>query len=330
MNLFKSIFQSSRFVNHRLTLKKRFLQYPFLLASLSVTGMLLTLRQVGGLDSWEVGMYDYLTRRQHYSGQEARILVVEITEEDIREQNQAIMSDRTIAQTIKSLQVHGPTVIGLDIFRDIPEPPGHDLLKQELGASNVIVINELGDLSTSMIPAPDYVDQERVGFNDFVLDTDDILRRYLIYASLGQESFYSFSLRLSLKYLEKHQPQDEFVVRPQYLKIGATVFPRLNSEAGGYHLIDASGYQSMIRYQLHDRIMRKISLTEVLNGDVDPEWVTDKVVLIGTTARTSKDYFSTPYSANLYGSPTEHKLAGVLVHAQLTHQILSAVLDQSS
>lgn len=328
MTFFKSISKHHGVTHASLAIQKQCLRYPFLLASLSVTGMLLLLRQLGGLYSWEVGMYDYLTRQRSYSNQEARILVVEITEQDIRQQNQAIMSDRIIAETIAALQTHSPTVIGLDIFRDIPEPPGHEQLRQELSASNVIVINELGDLADSMIPAPDYVEEERVGFNDFVLDADEILRRYLIYASLGAETFYSFSLRLSLKYLEQQQPQ--FIVRPDYLQIGTTVFPRLNQEAGGYHHIDASGYQTMIRYQSHDRIMQKISLTQVLNGNVNPEWIKDKIVLIGTTARTSKDYFSTPYSANLYGSPTDHKLAGVLVHAQLTHQILSAVLDQSS
>ena len=290
--------------------------------------MLLILRQLGGLDTWEMVVYDYLTRRQAYVDQESRILVVEITEQDIRTQQQAIMSDQVVAQMLGILQRHNPKVIGLDIFRDIPQKPGHDELRQQLAASNVIVINELGDLAEGMIPAPNYVPNERVGFNDFVLDPDGILRRHLMYASFGGEKFYSFSLRLSLQYLEDQNLTLQ--VNPNSLEIGEAVFPRLRPGSGGYQFMDAAGYQVLIRYRSPDRIAHKVSLTEILNGEFDPAWIENKVVLIGTTARTSKDYFSTPYSADVDSSPTEHKLAGVLVHAQLTSQILSTVLDQSS
>lgn len=325
----KTIYQSARLNYFQRSVRKILLKYPFLLASISVTGMLLLVRQFGGLDPWEMNVYDYLIRQQpHIEAQESRILVVEITEEDIRNQQRAIMSDQVIAQMLTTLQGYEPVVIGLDIFRDIPQHPGNQALRKQLAASNVVVINELGDLGESMIPAPDYVPRERVGFNDFVLDPDDILRRHLMYAFIGDETFYSFSLRLSLKYLK---PKNlELEVHPKFLQIGDTIFPRLRPGAGGYQSLDASGYQVLLRYRAADRITHKISLTDLLNGQFDPNWIKDKVVLIGTTARTSKDYFSTPYSANVRSSPTEHKLAGVLVHAQLTGQILSAVLDQSS
>lgn len=324
----KTIYKSARLASFHLSMRKHLLKYPFLLASISVTGLLLILRQFGGLDAWEMAIYDDLTRRQPYVDQESRILVVEITEQDIRTQQRAIMSDQIIAETLAILQRHDPSVIGLDIFRDIPQHPGNDQLREELTASNIVVINELGDLAEGMIPAPEYVPPERVGFNDFALDPDGILRRHLMYAFAGDETFYSFSLRLSLEYLKEKQL--ELDVYPDFLQIGETVFPRLSPGAGGYQSIDAAGYQVLLRYRSPDRITHKISLTEILNGQFDPAWIENKVVLIGTTARTSKDYFSTPYSANVESSPSEHKLAGVLVHAQLTSQILSTVLDQSS
>ncbi|MEM9213461.1 MAG: EAL domain-containing protein [Cyanobacteria bacterium P01_F01_bin.150] len=323
----KTIYQSTCLPHGYLSVRKYLLKYPFLLASISVMGLLLIFRQIGGLDTWEMVIYDYLTRRQSHTSQESRILVVEITEQDIRTQQRAIMSDQVIAETLASLQMHNPAVVGLDIFRDIPQPPGNTELREQLKFSNVVVINELGDLAEGMVPAPDYVLSERVGFNDFVLDPDDILRRHLMYAFDEEETFYSFSLRLSLKYLEKQKKN--LKVTPSFLQIGETVFPRLRPGAGGYQSIDTAGYQVLLRYRSPDQIAHRVSLTEVLNGQFDPASVENKIVLIGTTARTSKDYFSTPYSASVEGNRAEHKLAGVLVHAQLTSQILSTVLDQS-
>ena len=64
-----------------------------------------------------------------------------------------------------------------------------------------------------------------------------------------------------------------------------------------------------------------------MNGEIDPSWVKDKIVLIGTTAPSTRDLFLTPYSPAQQQNP---KMPGVLVDAQMLSQILSAVVDGRS
>lgn len=230
-----------------------------------------------------------------------------------------------ISRVIAKLQQYKPKVIGLDLYRDIPKPPGNQQLLEQLQAPNIITITKLDDGDDGGVPPPPGVPKERVGFNDFVLDPDNAIRRNLMFASTGYEEFYSFSLRLSLSYLAK---QDiKLKILPNALELGKTVFVALESNSGGYEKIDAQGYQVLLNYRSAKNVAQQATVTQVLNGQLNPEWVRDRVVLIGTTAPSAKDLFITPYSA---ANPEQPNMPGVLVHAQMVSQILSAVLDRRS
>ncbi|HHP7246141.1 MAG TPA: CHASE2 domain-containing protein, partial [Elainellaceae cyanobacterium] len=90
---------------------------------------------------------------------------------------------------------------------------------------------------------------------------------------------------------------------------------------------DVSGYQILLDYWSAQNVARQVSISDVLNQSINPAWVKDKIVLIGTTAPSSKDLFFTPYSA---GEQTDHQMAGVVIHAQMVGQILSVALDDRS
>jgi CHASE2 domain-containing sensor protein len=62
------------------------------------------------------------------AGPDPRLLVVEIAESDIQAQNQWPLNDRTLAELLEKLQQYQPEVIGLDLYRNIPQPPGHEAL----------------------------------------------------------------------------------------------------------------------------------------------------------------------------------------------------------
>ncbi|MGK7887732.1 MAG: putative bifunctional diguanylate cyclase/phosphodiesterase [Leptolyngbyaceae cyanobacterium] len=348
--IFRTISQTIQVATRRQRSHPLWLQYPLVLTSLSVTGLLLVIRQAGGLQTWETGAYDQFSRWQSSTDVPSRIFVVEITEDDLRRQNTAILSDRVVAQTLTTLQQHQPQVIGLDIFRDLPQAPGQEELVQALAAPNVVVINELADFDAQMVPAPPSVPLDRVGFNDFVMDSDSVIRRHWMYSSWGDRRLYSFSLQLALNYLVDRTMT--LTVAPDALHIGDTRFPRLRPDSGGYQTMDAAGYQTLIRYAPHDQLFYPLtaaesasgtitpadvadkivvmSLTDILSAEVPSVWIEDKVVLIGRTGPSSKDLFTTPYTGYLSGSIEDQRLAGVLVHALLTRQILATVLDQSA
>ena len=304
------------------TIYQKLKREPYWIASIAVTGLLIALRQVGGLQSLELFAFDYMVRLQSERDPDPRLLVVEITEEDIRNQEEWPMSDQTMADTLAQLQAQSPKAIGIDVYRDIPHGEGQAALSEALKAPNVIAIEGLGISADDSIPAPDSISPDQIGFNDLVIDSDSILRRSLLFASVGDEALHSFALQLSRKYFEDEDRP--FSVDENALYIGKTAFPVLAPNAGGYDNIDAAGYQMLLNYRSSNWIARKVSLSELLAGQVNPSWIEDKVVLIGVTAPSLKDFFYTPYSAE---KDSEHVMPGVLVHAQIVSQILSSVLD---
>ncbi|MEO1392966.1 MAG: EAL domain-containing protein [Cyanobacteria bacterium J06634_5] len=303
-------------------LYKRLQNEPYWLASIVITGLILALRQGGGLQTLELLAFDHMVRLQADRGPDPRLLVVEITEEDIRNQSEWPMSDQTLATALTLIEQHNPSAIGLDIYRDIPQGEGQEALKTALKNPKTVAITGLGMNENDSIPPPPNLPPEQVGFNDFVIDPDGILRRSLLFASVGDEKLYSLALQLSRKYLETESIR--FHVNSEALYLGETEFLPIDPNSGGYDDVNTAGYQMLLNYRSSNWVARKVTLTELLAEQVEPGWITDKVVLIGVTAPSLKDFFYTPYSSE---KSTEHVMPGVVVHAQAVSQILSSVLD---
>jgi CHASE2 domain-containing sensor protein len=302
------------------------------IASLSVTSFVLGVRQILPLEPMQLAVFepleavafDRMMQVLPDRGIDPRLLVVEITEQDIRAQNRFPLPDRVVAQALERLNRNRPRVIGLDLLRDIPQETGQAELIAQLKQPNVISIMNIGDPATGGTPAPPGIRKDQVGFNDFVTDHDNVIRRSLLFADVDNETLYSFSLRLALAYLQKEKIEPEASTRStNVLRLGKIDFLPIESNAGGYQTIDANGYQIMLNYRTRN-IARRVNLTQLLNGEVNPEWIRDKIVLMGTTAPSAKDLFLTPYSS---AAREDAKMPGVMLHAQMVSQILGAALE---
>ncbi|MEG3881067.1 EAL domain-containing protein [Microcoleus sp. herbarium7] len=301
---------------------------PAMLAGATVTLLNVGVRRLGWLQTWELGSFDSLVRLQPDREPDPRLLIVGISEADIQALGRFPMDDRTIAQTLAKLQKYRPKAIGLDLYRDLPQEPGHRELLAELRAPNVVAISKLRDAESPGVPAPPGMPPDRVGFNDFVLDADGVVRRNLLSVSKADRTtVFSFSVQLALLYFKDWIPQENSSVNPQQINWGKAEFVPLKSDSGGYANLDARGYQILLKYRSANQVARQVSIRQVLSGEIDPSWVKDKIVLIGTTAPSARDLFLTPYSPVQKQSP---KIPGVLLHAQMLSQILSAVLEGGS
>jgi diguanylate cyclase (GGDEF)-like protein len=300
-----------------------FFRQPVLVTSFLVTGTLLGIRHLELLQPMELTEFDRATQLKPEMKPDPRILVVGITEADIRAQKQWPLSDQTLARLIATLQLYQPKVIGLDLYREMPYPPGHAELVKELQAPNVVVITKLGDGANETVKPPPSAAKQQISFNDFVLDPDGVIRRNFIFASVQGKAYYSFGLRVSLKYLsERNFP---LTAQPKQLTLGEKVFPNLNPDSGGYQNIDNSGYQILLKYRARSQnVAPQVTLTEILNREVDPALVKDKIVMIGTIAPSQKDLFFTPYTAT---DPNKAVMPGILIHAQMVSQIISTLVD---
>ena len=300
------------------------------LFSLAVTSLLIGVRQLGLLQPLELQTFDQLMRLRPAEPPDQRILVIKVTEEDIqahgKDQKKSSLSDQALEQLLQKLEPLQPRVIGLDIYRDFPVEKKYPDLATRLGqSSNFIGICKVGD-----IPAPPEISPNRIGFSDIVVDPDGVVRGQLLGMAPPQSSpcqtDKSLSLQAALHYLEKDGIQAQLTTDGN-LKIGSVTFPNLEANTGGYHQLDAWGFQVMLNYRAGDQqnSIQQVTLGQVLAGEIDPKLVRDRVILIGTAAASIPDYHLTPYSAGKW--PIE-KLPGVVIHAHMVSQILSAVLDQ--
>lgn len=299
------------------------------IATLAVSGLILSIRQLGWLQRFELVAYDRMVQLAPDRGPDPRLLLVGITEENLRQLQRATPSDAAVAQVIQTLQQHDPRAIGLNLYRDIGEGDGRDALLQALEAPNVVAIMNLGSSDDNFIPAPPGVPNERVGFNDFPIDGDGTVRRSLLIGTVENAgAFNSFALQIALRYLAEEgieiQNNPDNI---EEIQLGDVPLPRLTEHAGGYQNEDAGGYQIMLDYRSADNFAPQMSFVDVLNGDVDPEQIRDKVILIGTVAESSRDFFPTPYSA---GRDANYEMPGVAVHTQMVSQLLSVGLGERS
>ncbi|MEM1240407.1 MAG: CHASE2 domain-containing protein [Cyanobacteria bacterium P01_H01_bin.26] len=299
------------------------------IATALASALTLGIRQLGGFMPLELRVYDALVAYQRDLGPDPRILLVGINEQDLDNQQRESPSDQSIADAIEIIQSHNPATIGLDLHRNIPQGEGRAALARSLAANNIIGITKLGDLDGENIPPPAELAPEQVGFNDIPLDPDDKIRRNLFFASFGNDDsadvYTSFGLLVALHYLKQQHGLRpvESAENPELMAIGDVDFELMDANFGGYQAIDAAGYQILLTYRSPNQIAQRVSLSDVLANQVDPELIAGKVVLIGSTAYISNDKFFTPYSLR----SDSYQMSGVEVHLHMISQFLSAVLD---
>ncbi len=134
---------------------KNYNSYTFssLIASILVSLTIISIRQLGGLQFLEVSAYDLMLRVTSQNYTDPRLLLVEITEEDIENQNRWPIPDIAIAQLLEKLDQYEPKVIGLDLYKDVASPPGTSELRTQLRNTNSVVIEHLG-IGNNQVSAP--------------------------------------------------------------------------------------------------------------------------------------------------------------------------------
>lgn len=300
--------------------------------SVVVTALVMGLRTLGVLQLWELQAFDQLMRSRPQEQPDKRILVVTITEADVRvqpakERGGASLCDRFLAQLLAKLEQYQPRVIGLDIYRENPVGADYRDLAARMQTSNrfiAICKASEGDKNTGVSPPPE-VPATRLGFSDVVRDPDGILRRHLLAMAPASpcNTDKSFSFQLATQYLAAQGIQSRLTPEKDW-RFGRIGTKNLEKNTGGYHNIDALGHQLLLNYRSNVAVATQVTLSDVLNNKLTPDLVKDRIVLIGTTAESFHDYWSTPYSA---GEWPHQPMSGVMIQAHMVSQILSAVLD---
>lgn len=312
----------------RLLVQKRLLQVAAI-ASLLVTGGIMGARQTGFFQPFELKTYDSLVKLRALLSPEPkdpRLLIVAIAQADLEYQDRAGMnrkngeslSDRALAQLLQKLVSYQPRVIGLDLYRDRAIDPQYRKIIQQTEQLIGLCQNQTID-GGSIAPLPEIV-PERIGFIDIFPDDDRVLRRqvYGIAPNRACNTKIAFSLLVALHYLA----WENIGFTPENSQqLGQAILNPIEDDAGGYQLSDerAAGKAIMLNYRANAEVAAQVTLEEIFSDRLKPEQVKDRIVLIGTVVRASRDYHATPYSDDV---------PGVIINAHAISQIVSAALGE--
>jgi CHASE2 domain-containing sensor protein len=305
-----------------------------LLISLLITLLLITLRFFGFFEASELRAYDHLMQWRTPESQDQRLLIIAVTEQDlglaIQHDRKGSLSDAALSQVLDILVAAQPRAIGLDILRDFPVKTDQaNLIKQMQTYPDFFAICWGSDPDTDSpgVAPPPEVPLLRQGFADVSTDADGVVRRHLIamnpIADSPCQAANALSTQLASYYLEAEQITAQYTAAHQ-LQIGNIIFPRLLRHQGGYHKADTQGYQILINYRQVDEVAPIKTLAEVLSGQLQPEEVRDRVVLIGVTAPSVKDVLLTPLRVDQHSS---RRMFGVMLQAQMVSHLISTVKD---
>jgi CHASE2 domain-containing sensor protein len=315
---------------------KRFAWWPQnlltpLFFGLLVSGITIGVKELGWLESLELAAYDQATRHRPLEKPDPRLLVVSVTEEDLINRRYPYpIPDDVLDQALHKLIDQEAFVVGIDLVRDSAQG---SLLKTLQTADQIVSICNHGGKSKKVFPSPPGVPVEKVGFVDIPVDPDGITRRAALLMGgvdpqSGCQADKSLPLQLAESYLaNQHQIVPGFDEKTKSYMLGQLAVPSLHSNDGGYSQADANGYPILLKYRHPQQVAQIVSLSDVLANKVAASQIKDRVVLLGVTAGSLKDEFRTPYSA---GRPEDDVMPGVIVHAQITSQLLSLALDHRS
>ncbi|MEC4885775.1 MAG: CHASE2 domain-containing protein [Scytonema sp. PMC 1070.18] len=306
---------------------QRLKPYTVAIASLAVTAFVVGMRSLGMFQPTELKAFDQMLQWRPSEGLDQRLLIVKATEDDFQHLNQDPLHDETLTKILKKLEAYKPIAIGIDLYRDLPQGKGQEqLLKLLQQSDRLIAVCKFPDENDrGFRPPPANLSKERLGFND--VPNEFILRRQLLSMDLKAQNTcptpYSLAFQLAARYLDAKKYPIKLTQQNEW-QIGSVVFKRLLPHSGGYQQFDAGGYQILLNYRLPVNLAESITMTEILEDRVNPEVIQNRVILIGADT-DGRDRHLTPFSGG-HGFPKD--VPGVLIHAQMVSQILSAVENQ--
>jgi adenylate cyclase len=145
-------------VNKKITLSKihESPRVVGILIGLCIALLVILVRNNGGLQFLDLESYDLLlSMKASNAVAKSRVVLVSGSEQDIQTLGEWPMSDLTLNRVFERLTAAGARAIGLDIYRDMPIPPGSSELQQTLlGNDRIIVVKKFGSHDSPGVKPP--------------------------------------------------------------------------------------------------------------------------------------------------------------------------------
>ena len=275
---------------------------------------------------WQVR--DEFFRSRPAESPETSIVIVTIDEADIKAAGDWPIPDYLLADLLEKIKAQQPSVIGMDLYRDLPEDPGHDQLVEVFSTTpNLIGVEKI--IANRVDPPPVLSERGQVGLADLVLDGDRTVRRALLTAEDSEAEGVikaGLATQVALKYLE-NKGIELTPVNPerQKFQLGKVTFLPLSRREAGYANNELGGYQVLMNWRGPQSAFIDVSMQEVLTGQIPADLMRDRMVFIGSTATSTNDFFKSPYGNSRLASQT--LMPGVVVHANIASQLVRGGLE---
>lgn len=299
-----------------------------ILPGMMVIGLVILARVLGLFQELEWKTLDSFLRLRPAEPQDERLLIVGIDEADIQRAGVYPISDQDLALLLQTLAQNEPRAIGIDIYRDLPVEPGNETLANTLKSlPNVFGIEKI---TGGLVSPPPALPPARIGFVDFPLDQDGFVRRAYLGAwpPINHPDNGRFRFSLVLKLAEAYLAEagltlENGLQNPDNMRFGDTELFQFQPNSGGYVGADATGVQIPINPRSGKLPFQRVSMTDVLEGRVEARLIRDRIILIAITSLSVKDFVNSA----AVNTDNPGLFYGVEMHAHITSQILSAVLD---
>ena len=271
---------------------------------------------------WKI--FDAFLRLRPEEPTDKRITIIGIDDIDIQQTGLPITDD-FLADIITTVDQYNPRVIGIDIYRHLSKESSSSSLSEIFkNKSHIIGIESV--FAKPQIEAHPALPEEQIGSVDLIEDEDRNFRRDLLaFASADEGKIHvGMTVRLVELYLKSKDGQEFQVCNAESpcLTIGEKSLPRFTANTGAYVRAIDGGSQVLVNPRNGEEPFRKISFRELQSGNFNPDFLKDRIVLIGMTALIV-DTFDT----KAFGGVEPELIHSVDFRAHAVSQILSAYED---
>ena len=270
-----------------------------------IAAIIILLRGYGVLQPLELQIYDALVVAWVGHQPSSRVVLVGATEADVDHFDWPLR-DGDLATLLERIESWNPRVIGVDIYRDHPVTPGTERLAAVLARNkNIVWAFKLKDADSPEVPPPAILKgTPQAVLADTIPDYGNIVRRGLIFADDGVNTYPAMGMALALGYLGA----DGIRLGPGPdgdLQLGKALIAPLDDTRGPDVQLDSQGYQILLDYRGGRDPFPFKSVGDVMHRDDAAPLVRGKAVIVGVTSVSVND-FSRPRSTAAFTTPSQY------------------------
>ncbi|HTZ36704.1 MAG TPA: adenylate/guanylate cyclase domain-containing protein [Stellaceae bacterium] len=284
-----------------------------------VAGAAILLYSFAWLQPAGLWVYDALHRAWAGEAASSPVVLLGASERDLGRWGWPL-HDEDLANILERAAAGKPRAIGVDLYRDHPQPPGTDHLNAVIAAHpEIFWVFKLQEGEHPEIPPPAVLrGSDRMALADVPVDSDGVVRRGLLFADDGTTNYPGMAMALALAYLA-HDGIKPGAAPDGDMMLGKADIAPLDETRGPYLRLDSGGYQ--VLYDYHGGVERLpiVSLTDFLGRDDSAALVRDKIVILGVAAESVKDSFLTPFNTGFRQAPP---VFGIAMHGYLAEQLV--------